>query len=319
MAEASSSSAPQPGFRGFSPPAWIFSYPQQQPEAQIVEAAAHFLPTPLPPPQPARRYGLGSRLDLGEGEDDEFTAYGPQLRRKGNVRFVKAKGLGAVDAGDKGGKGKERDVGAEDAPKDKGNSVRGLYESIVGLQPTPAATPTPPRRPTPPPPDVDLTLDSGEDSDDDLIVLDPATGLPAPPPPRIKRLRPKRRPPSAIHDLLPADLTNPHVPPIHYGIKPSNIGWRMLAKQGWVEGQCLGPAEAEEREGTVKRLKVPLQGVEKWWEGQGPKKTREEREEERRRQERIEKERRGRGSRGMTKQHEREGRERKEMIAYMNR
>jgi len=269
-------------------------------------------------------------LDLGEGEDDEFTPYGPQLKRQGNVRFVKAKGLGleAFEGTTGSDKGKQRATGAEEAPKDKGNTVRGLYESIVGLQPTPAATPTPPRRATPPAPDVDLTLDSGDDSDDELIVLDPATGLRAPLPPRIKRLRPKRRPSSAIHDLLPTDLTNPHVPPVHYGIKPSNIGWRMLAKQGWVEGQCLGPAEGEEREGTVKRLKVPLQGVEKFdrrglggdgGKDQGPKKTREEREEERKRQQRIEKERRGRGTRGMTKQHEREGRERKEMIAYMNR
>lgn len=339
MASSSSSHQPheQATFRGFSPPAFIFSYDQQHPYEQIVQAAAHFAPMPVAA-EPARRSGLGAaRIDsrdagTGDGEDDRFTPYGPTLRRMGNVRFVKAK-LGDQPQVTVEGKGKARAVGQQESTtQSKGQTVSSLYQSIVGnLSTTPARTP--PGRPTPPPPDVDLTLDDDSDdtSEDDCVVLDPSTGLPAPPPPppppRMKRLRPKRR---AIHDLLPADLTTPHVPPVHYTIKPNSIGWRILAKSGWVEGQPLGPVqdEGEAASARGKRLKVPLQGVEKFdrrglggevGKGHGPKRTKEEREQERRRVELVEKERRGRGARGMSKQREWDVRERKEMIAYMNR
>lgn len=154
-------------------------------------------------------------------------------------------------------------------------------------------------------------------------------------PPQTKRLQPL-----LIHQLLPpasASTTDagtagfkPLVPPTHYAIRPDSPGWQLLARQGWKEGQTLGPVTPE---GEGRGLKVPLRPVEKHdrkglglgtdedgGRGKsGRKLTPEERERERRKKEKEERDKRGRGERGMERMKKREERERKAMIAYMNR
>ncbi|BGP33721.1 hypothetical protein JCM10296v2_005525 [Rhodotorula toruloides] len=151
----------------------------------------------------------------------------------------------------------------------------------------------------------------------------------------------KRLQPLLIHQLLPLASTTPEtvgkpasfkplVPPTHYAIRPDSPGWQLLARQGWKEGQTLGPVTPE---GQGRGLKVPLRPVEKHdrkglglgtgEDGRGGKNgrklTHEERERERRRKEREERDKCGRGERGMERLKKREERERKAMIAYMNR
>ncbi|BGP01697.1 Proteophosphoglycan 5 [Rhodotorula toruloides ATCC 204091] len=155
--------------------------------------------------------------------------------------------------------------------------------------------------------------------------------------PSVKRLQPL-----LIHQLLPPAISSssdtdgkpagfkPLVPPTHYAIRPDSPGWQLLARQGWKEGQTLGPVTPE---GEGRGLKVPLRPVEKHdrkglglgtgEDGGGGKNgrklTHEESERERRRKEREERDKRGRGERGMERMKKREERERKAMIAYMNR
>ncbi|BGP26132.1 hypothetical protein JCM10295v2_005075 [Rhodotorula toruloides] len=151
----------------------------------------------------------------------------------------------------------------------------------------------------------------------------------------------KRLQPLLIHELLPraSSTSATHgmsagfkslVPPTHYAIRPDSPGWQLLARQGWKEGQTLGPVTPE---GEGRGLKVPLRPVEKHdrkglglgtgedggdWKS-ARKMTHEDRERERRRKEREERDKRGRGERGMERMKKREERERKAMIAYMNR
>ncbi|GAA6004109.1 hypothetical protein JCM10207_002430 [Rhodosporidiobolus poonsookiae] len=195
--------------------------------------------------------------------------------------------------------------------------------------------------------------------DDDLVVLDPSTGLPVPslrpfsPAPPSFSLRPpplsSRPAPLKIHELLPPPSAAPHAPPLQYALRPDNPGWRMLARQGWTEGRGLGPdrgtlpgsgeaGEPGEREGGEGdggpggALKVPLRAVEKHDRlGLGAAGTtkaeqrrltpleREAARAAREAKEREERERRGKGARGMERVRRREERERKAWIGYMNR
>lgn len=95
----------------------------------------------------------------------------------------------------------------------------------------------------------------------------------------------------------------------------------MLAKQGWIEGQGLGPKEGV-------GLKVPLRAVAKndrrgLGDSDDRKKQKvlsaKEREEEKRQEQWRQKELRGRGERGMARTSERDARERRALLAYMNR
>ncbi|GAA5873758.1 hypothetical protein JCM3774_000162 [Rhodotorula dairenensis] len=198
--------------------------------------------------------------------------------------------------------------------------------------------------------------DGNQDGDDDLIVMDPLTGLPeakpsetGPPPKRLQAL--------LIHQLLPRAsdsdaAAEPFVPPTQYAIKPDSPGWRLLTRQGWREGLPLGPIGGPGRGvqagagGTAGeaagvgggRLKVPLRAIEKHdrsgigvpkapedrvvvgaLNSEHARRAREERERERRRAERDAKDRRGKGERGMERQRKKEEKERKAWIAYMNR
>lgn len=289
----SSSSAPTT-FKGFGPPAWIFSFNPGESSTPAASTSSLAGPIHYAPPPPRTSFGR-PRVDLEEGDTEGN--YGPTTRRRGNVRFVPARGLE---------KGKER--GTDDlglVKGDKGAFVRGLYESITSTTVPPTTQSAPPSRARTP--DVDLTLDS--DSDDDIIILNPLTRLPYP------RPRPAR--PRAIHDLLSDSTpsTPPLIPPIQYGLKPTNVGWRILARQGWVEGQPLG---AKGNEGLV----VPLKGSEKFDRaglggGKGERRPSGKERQEKRREE--ESGRREKGSRGMEKARKRGEDERKEMLAYLNR
>jgi len=197
--------------------------------------------------------------------------------------------------------------------------------------------------------------DGQDDDDDDLIVVDPLTGLPearrtatAP--------RPRRPQPLLIHELLPPPIptastsTAPaapaapapapslagHVPlppsAPQYGIKPTNPGYRMLVRQGWREGAALGPeaAPGEEQRG----LRVPLRAKEKFGRaglggglvgsGEERRMSGRERDERRKERERSERDRKkgpggARGARGIERAAKEEERQRKALIAYMNR
>jgi hypothetical protein len=149
----------------------------------------------------------------------------------------------------------------------------------------------------------------------------------------------KKRPrlePRKIHELL-GETTDPIlVPPTYYALRETNVGYRLLSKQGWKEGETLGPTrepDDETREGGRGGLKVPLRAIEKFdrkglgsaqeergkgkgkgrWKMSGKEK---ERERAKMREEEIGK--RGKGEKGMERQLERENRERKAWIAYMN-
>lgn len=318
MAQSAGPVASTSAFKGFGPPAWIFSFDGPPPAATpLLADAIQLYAAPLPS---ITRAGLGARPNLDDDVPDEDANYGPTLKRRGNVRFVRAKLVGTT-VGDKG-KGRERDAPADAPPAEKGEVVRGLYESIVGLRAAPAlAAPAPlavaVTRPSRLAPDVDLT---GDDSDDDITFIDPSTGFAeVTPPPRIRRLR--RYKPPALLDLLIPPSAAPLVPPISYAIKPNNIGWQMLARQGWKEGDGLGPVDAEPR-----ALKVPLKASDKFdKKGLGVSKERREvskkrareLEEVQRRKDR-QRERDGRGGKVAAKRAKREADSRRELLAYLN-
>ncbi|GAA5869951.1 hypothetical protein JCM8547_008112 [Rhodosporidiobolus lusitaniae] len=148
--------------------------------------------------------------------------------------------------------------------------------------------------------------------------------------------------PLQIHQLLPPSSAPPVSLPTHYGLKSDNKGWRLLEAQGWKEGAALGPQAPPAGEGEPngagggggerRGLLVPLRPIEKHdrlglgslgtskeaWRRLTPAERvaeREAKEEEERRA----MEKRGRGARGMKRVREKEMRERKAWIAYMNR
>ncbi|KAM0790075.1 hypothetical protein ACM66B_005403 [Microbotryomycetes sp. NB124-2] len=346
-ADGGSSSRP---FRGFSPPRWIVSLTDAEIDSQKQSsdganhprAAGTAQSGRYPPSQPGlNRYTRRGRDD----KDDDIPSYGPTLRRRGNVNFVKASGVGPT----------AKAVASEAGVTNKGSLVKGLYESIVGT-PSPALTPPPSlhvtrqeRKPTPPPPAVEVDVDLTVEDDDEILIIDSATGqaeqyiaapksqprryiVPPPAPSNVFNASQLAvadpRPARAIHEMLPANLEPLKLPP-NYHLRSNNVGWQMLSRQGWNEGTALGPAvvEREEDESSgSKRLKVPLRAMEKHdRRGLGleskstPRKTREEVEAERKRLAVIERDKRGRGSRGMEKQKKKDVRDHKAMLAYMNR
>ena len=272
-----------------------------------------------------------------------------QVKSEGDV---KGKGK-AIDQDEEGIK-----IEPKERARVTGDSVKGLYANIVGLRSSTSSGSTSnasPARPPPPrqlkrprsrtsplstpkrEPDIILSSSSSSESesdsppspstpnsDDDIIIVDPLTSLPIttspiiPPPPR----RRDRLKPLLIHEMLslPSTSSQPLVPPTYYALPDSNVGYRLLHKQGWREGETLGPLNKEQGRG----LKVPLKAKEKFDRaGLGVvgkrKMTGEEKEEERMKRVREERERRGKGTRGMERKRLEERRERKEWISYMNR
>lgn len=285
-------------------------------------------------------------FDSYEEEGREMPSYGPTLMRKGNIKFVRAKGV-------QEGKGKERSGDIE--PKVK----RSLYHNMDPVPSRPSSL----LRSTPSAlaassksanstttPDLDLTLSDStpsSDADDDLIICDSLTSLPLPPLPRLKPLSTKARKAKlqSITDML-ADFVpqqTPVVVPTQYGIGMDTVGWRMLSKQGWKAGEGLGRGAGafvldEEGElikdnamGGVEGIKVPIQAVERMnrsglgvvqQKGKGKpyrerdngvklkKKGKRERGREREKQEAL---------KVVAKRYSAEKRDRKELLAYLNR
>ncbi|PVF96217.1 hypothetical protein CPB86DRAFT_787243 [Serendipita vermifera] len=54
----------------------------------------------------------------------------------------------------------------------------------------------------------------------------------------------------------PPDSQNPLEPPVYYGIGPTNKGYEMLTKGGWLEGRPLGPQNHDIR---AKKSKQPIE------------------------------------------------------------
>lgn len=240
---------------------------QGYPAAQWIHSANDFDHHAPSTHDTATSNGWGHAQKTRWEETEVGASYGPTLRRKGNLTFIKAKGEG----GSSGiGKGKT---------KENAYDWAGLYE---GIHVTSKFAPPRPRQTMfrsatrlsdstlpRPMPDVDLTLDDDssdevvmqeekeeekeEEDDDDVIFIDPITSLPlprlrrlappSPPLPRINRRRLAR--PLAIHEMIPnvdvvTGLDQVLIPPIQYGIKENNIGWKLLKRQGWKEGTGLG-------------------------------------------------------------------------------
>lgn len=231
------------------------------------------------------------------------------------------------------------------AAVDKGATVKSFYESLVGLPLPPRPLERAPPRPPQPEPDLDLTLgdsasDDDEDqatdapnSDEDLVILDsqghPETTIPRPP--RIRRRRQPPPPPPAA--LLPTSLT-PHAPPIQYILPETSFGYSLLRRQGWHEGQPLGPKPVAQDNATApgppnthfaQRLIVPLKPVEKHdRRGLGPT-TEESRREQKeamaaRKREKEERRRAGQsqGVEAIRREQKREEWRRRELLAHLN-
>ncbi|GAA5934520.1 uncharacterized protein JCM15063_004600 [Sporobolomyces koalae] len=231
-----------------------------------------------------------------------------------------------------------------------GNAVKGLYAQIVGIRPDRDPAAGRPNRQVVPeqlqeegkpelPPEADLVLSSDpeseselpneatlDDLDDDIIIIDPIVNLPGgrsagQDPTPVSLRKPKNLQPRLIHELLSDTQDAALVPPTYYALPETNLGYRLLAKQGWKAGETLGPA-------GNRGLKVPLRAVEKFdRKGLGrdsdskerEKLTPKEREQERARLAREEVDERGKGSRGIAKKQKLENAERKAWISYMNR
>lgn len=248
------------------------------------------------------------------------------MRRRGNVKFVRARAITSPSS-----KGKEK----EGTREERGGTVKGMYEGIVSSLPVQKRA-----RKKSTAPIIDLTLsDSSSDSDDDIIILDPLTDLPlslSPPLRRPKHPLAQGRPISALlpSPSLPSPSLPPFIPPIQYSLKPSNIGWKILALQGWKEGSGLGASTlafhsqgegclVESNEVDEGGLKVPLRGVERaarrgLGAGEAVRVRRDGKRGEGGRKEEVETEREREG-RERGERDARERKERKMMLGYMNR
>ncbi|SCV73903.1 BQ2448_6333 [Microbotryum intermedium] len=369
-APPTSTSTPSPDhqviahLRAFSPPKWIFSHP-----TPVNSSTCHVGDDPIRTTtssfyDPQR---VGSRHahhgPVPKDKDEEaFPAYAP---KRSGIRFVKASSEWTGSNLNRGheieGKTSQGSVGSalvdERVQISKGSQVRGLYESLVGLEGTPRSDELVPKESkiSPPPEvqvDIDLTSDrSDSDSDPQIIILDPTTRLPEPllgptPMRHTQRARARPNPPHsrAIHELLPPSQPSelpanaqgqplvPLIAPTHYAIPPTNIGWRILERQGWKEGASLGVPSEEEGSATSQRLKVPLKASDKFdRKGLGIKgkekgdregsrdRSKKEKERENQRREWVELEKRGKGRREIEMRQRQEAKERKELLAYMNR
>lgn len=281
-------------------------------------------------------------------EGREMPSYGPQLQRKGNIKFVRAKGV--VE-----GKGKERSGDGE-------RKVRSLYDdmdpvpstSTSFLRSTPstlvAHAKSTQGKSTSVTPDLDLTLSDSppsSDTDDDLIICDSLTSLPLPPLPRSNPLTTKTRKAKlqSITDML-ADFVPrqaPVVVPTQYGIGMDTIGWRMLSKQGWKVGEGLGRGAGafvldeegglikDRTLGAVEGIKVPIQAIERMnRSGLGIAQDKGKAKPYRERDNGVKMKKKGKRERGrerekqealtvVAKRYAAEKRERKELLAYLNR
>lgn len=277
---ASSSTAAPAGFRGFSPPRWIF--PQNLTEEGVTVAATTTTTVLAPvryrqPPPLMSESRNHVRPNLGSYSDDEDASYGPTTRRRGNVKFVRAKLTSKESNGDK-------TVRDKVVNKD-GTSVKKVYEGIIRSASMGTIRGKRARRP-PIPIDVDLTLES---SGDEITVLDPLTRLPYPPPTR----------PFRIHQLLPLDTAIALIPPVNYHLKSFSRGFRMLQQLGWKEGDSLGAPE-------MGGIKVPLKGelkLDRGGLGLGGtiRMNKKEKEIRRLETERMDRQKRGLGARGMAR------------------
>ncbi|GAA5822487.1 hypothetical protein JCM11251_006355 [Rhodosporidiobolus azoricus] len=204
--------------------------------------------TAVVPPLPAHHAyhaGLGADAEKQrsrfDGDDDFVPAYGPTTSRRGAMRFVPAtlSGLGTLPGTGKTqdirekGKGRAVELEEEDVKQDKeeqeeekedslpppppprrlpGPSVRGLYESIVGVkqkqqQSAPAslrASPAPPpplfRLALSEPPDRAVSVDVKREDDDDVLILSSDDEDEAAPPPPKKRTANRPPPPAEKED-----------------------------------------------------------------------------------------------------------------------
>lgn len=133
--------------------------------------------------------------------------------------------------------------------------------------------------------EIDLTLSSDDDGymnnassssseteeeeeDDDIIVLDPHTSLPLPLLASTFQKKTHNQPyksnSRSIVDLLPPSASTPIIPiipPIQYGIESSNIGYKLLSRSGWKEGDSLGVKKEDIEHDD--RLRVPLKNSNK--------------------------------------------------------
>ncbi|KAM0751120.1 hypothetical protein T439DRAFT_325273 [Meredithblackwellia eburnea MCA 4105] len=341
---ASTSKEPPSSFKGFGPPAWIFSFNEGEEGRRSGEGAST---NEAQDRQRVREAMYGPSQDTGRSykeadHEDQDASFGPTLKRRGNVKFVReGAGLGA-------GKGKGRAVDAEEQVDRSGGGVRGFYEALVGTS-SGSVTPTS-RNATPPLPiastssvtaAIDLTQadDTSDEEEAEMIIMNPITRLPLPPPSKLPKR--KRAKPTPLHLLINPPEAKAVVPPISYAIKQTNVGYKMLERQGWKIGEGLGvapgltasdevPREAEGTDGNKIRrgLLVPIKASEKFdrrgigldkEKGAELKRKREQLEEDRRRKREDELKSalmKGRERRALAKL---EQRERKDMIAYMNR
>jgi hypothetical protein len=80
----------------------------------------------------------------------------------------------------------------------------------------------------------------------------------------VKTPNPESTATSTLADMLrrdPPNVSNPHTPPVYYGIGPKNKGYEMLSKSGWEEGQPLGPRVGLGSAVSSRRVQSPKQGV----------------------------------------------------------
>ncbi|KDE05302.1 hypothetical protein MVLG_04333 [Microbotryum lychnidis-dioicae p1A1 Lamole] len=354
-------------FRAFSPPKWIFSHPSTSTQTgdddiqppTVANSSTSFY-------DPHRSI----RGEVEEHYRERFPAYAPKRPGirfvKATMPVLNGREVGGEDSSVVVEANQSR---GEIAQVSKGIQVRGLYENLVGINAPPRlvekldSVRKPSRISSSPSResklvDLDLTSDqydsdsdSVSDENEDIIILDPLTRLPEPkllpnPLPRTKRARPNAPLHRAIHELLPSQPLGdpiapqdqvqtqgivPLVPPTYYAIPSTNIGWRILQRQGWKEGGSLGSVQQGEGGGSEqgRGLKVPLKASDKFdRKGLGNKLKGDveegalkewKKEKERKRRDLVEVEKRGKGSREIEMRQRQEMKDRKELLAYMNR
>ncbi|SDA01440.1 BZ3500_MvSof-1268-A1-R1_Chr10-1g02668 [Microbotryum saponariae] len=356
--------------RAFSPPKWIFSHPSTSTQSGDDDIRSHTVASSSTSFYDAHRSIRGEVGEHYRESFPAYAPRRPGIRFvKAKTPVLNG---GEVGGEHSSSVVEGTQSGGEIAQVSKGSQARGLYETLVGINAPPRLVESPAkpvRKPSKNPPsreskpvDLDLTSDqfdsdsdSVSDENEDIIILDPLTRLPEPnslptPLPRTKRTRPNAAPlHRAIHELLPSQPLGdpiapqdqaqaqaqgivPLVPPTYYAIPSTNIGWRILQRQGWKEGGSLGVVQQGEGGPEQGRgLKVPLKASDKFDrkglgnklkgdEEEGALKERKkEKEKERKRRDLVEVEKRGKGSREIALRQRQEMKDRKELLAYMNR
>lgn len=246
-------------FRGFSPPSWICDINS----TTSTSTSSHnnnnnLIPTlydQSPPPQSSTsslntsRNFKNAKWKNPLEDDAEIKGYtGPTITRK-NVLFVRSKGLDGSITPTSTSISTSHDHNVDRKGKGKAVvDVKELYESIIRTSTsTLPLSSLPSSHAIPKAPDVDLTFDSdssasSSEDEDDVQIINPQTQLPYPPLLKSKVFRKRKPQIPSIPDILgPTSSTSkPIIPPIHYGIGSNNIGWKLLVKNGWKEGDGLG-------------------------------------------------------------------------------